>query len=153
MSKAFTKDDDGTAAPPAPPRRRGVPVPEPNFVTAAGARAARAELERLVRDGGDPDRARELTEHLATAQVVDPPAGAERAQVGLGAAVTLETEAGARLTYRIVGAIEADPKRGRLSWQAPIANALWGARVGDAIELPRAGGTEDAEIVAIEYDE
>ncbi len=144
MSKAFTKEDDDAPVPSA--RRRGVPVPVPNFMTAAGVQAARAELERLGREAGDPDRIRELSDHLATAQVVAPE---DRDVVGLGAAVTVEDESGKRTTYRLVGAIEADPKRGRLSWQTPIANALWGARVGDAIELPRGG---EVQIVAIAYD-
>ena len=146
MSKAFTKED-ADEGPPAPVRRRGVPVPDPNFVTPAGAAAARAELDRLAREGGDADRIRELADHLATAQVVEP---AERDVVGLGAAVTVEDEAGKRTTYHLVGAIEAAPARGKLSWQTPIANALWGARAGDSIELPR--GVE-VEIVAIDYGE
>jgi transcription elongation GreA/GreB family factor len=144
VSKAFTKEDDDAPVPPA--RRRGVPVPVPNFMTAAGVQAARAELERLGREASDPDRIRELSDHLATAQVVAPE---DRDVVGLGAAVTIEDEAGKRTTYRLVGAIEADPKRGWLSWQTPIANALWGARVGDSIELPRGG---EVQIVAIAYD-
>jgi len=145
VSKAFTKDDEGT--PPPPLRKRGAPVPDPNFVTPAGARAARAELEQLARDGGDPDRIRELSEHLATAQEISPD---DRSVVGLGATVTIEADGGKRTTYRIVGAIEADTKRGWLSWQSPIANVLWGARVGDTVELPRG---DNAEIVAISYDE
>jgi transcription elongation factor GreB len=145
VSKAFTKDDEGT--PPPPLRKRGIPVPDPNFVTPAGARAARAELDQLTRDGGDPDRVRELTEHLASAQEVAP---ADRSVVGLGATVTVEDEAGKTMTYKLVGAIEADTKRGFLSWQSPIASALWGARVGDTVQLPR--GT-DAEIVAIDYED
>jgi transcription elongation GreA/GreB family factor len=145
VSKAFTKDDEGT--PPAPLRKRGIPVPDPNFVTPAGARAARAELDQLTRDGGDADRVRELTEHLATAQEVGPD---DRTVVGLGATVALEDDAGKRITYKLVGAIEADTKRGWLSWQSPIASALWGARVGDTVELPRGA---EAEIVAIDYED
>jgi len=122
-------------------------VPDPNFVTPAGARAARAELNQLTRAGGDPDRIRELTEHLASAQQISPD---DRAVVGLGAAVTLEDESGKQTTYKLVGAIEADAKRGWLSWQSPIANALWGARVGDSVVLPRG---DEVEIVAIAYDE
>lgn len=142
MSKAFTKEDDGV--PPPPVQKRGIPVPDPNYVTPAGARAARAELEQLTRDGGDPDRIRELGEHLATALTIEPD---DRTVVGLGAAVTVEDADGRRTTYHIVGAIEADPKRGFLSWQTPIANRLWGNRVGDAVELPRG----EIEIVAIDY--
>lgn len=143
MSKAFTKDDDGV--PPAPVQKRGIPVPDPNYVTPAGARAARAELASLTRDGGDPDRIRELSEHLATALVMEP---TERDIVGLGATVTVEDEAGARTTYSVVGAIESDPRRGHLSWQTPIANVLWGNRVGDTVVLPRG---DEVEIVEIRY--
>ncbi len=138
MSKAFTKEDDD--APIAPVKRRGIPVPDPNFVTPDGLRAARAEAETA-----QGDRAHELGEHLATAQAVDPPA--DRGEIGLGARVTVENDAGKRTTYRLVGAIESDAARGFLSWQSPIANALWGLRVGDTAELR--GG--EVEIVAVEY--
>lgn len=124
-----------------------MPVPDPNFVTPTGARAARAELDQLARSAGDPDRIRELTEHLATAQEVAPD---DRTVVGLGAAVTIEDDAGKRTTYKLVGAIEADTKRGWLSWQSPIANSLWGARVGDSVELPRG---DAATIVALAYED
>ena len=144
MSKAFTKEDDG-GAPPAPPRRRGAPVPEPNPVTPAGAAAARAELDQLARDNGDPDRIRELSDHLATAVVVHPD---DRGVIGLGATVTLETDAGDRRRYTFVGAIEADVKRGRLSWQTDLANALWGTRVSDIVALPRG---DEVTIIAIDY--
>ena len=142
MSKAFTKEDEGP--PPPPPRRRGAPVPEPNFVTPQGLRDAKAELEELARTGGDADRVRELTDHLATAQPVEPE---DRQAVGLGAAVTVEDEDGKRTTYRLVGAIEADTKKAWISWQTPIANALWGLHVGDTAVLPKG----EVEIVAIEY--
>jgi transcription elongation factor GreB len=144
VSKAFTKDDDGV--PPPPLQKRGIPVPDPNYVTPSGARSARAELEHLTRTGGDPDRIRELGEHLATAQIITPEA---RDTVGLGARVTVEDETGERTTYQLVGAIESDPKRGLLSWQTPLASVLWGCRVGDSVTLPR--GVE-VEIVAIDYD-
>ena len=144
MSKAFTKEDDGP--PPAPAQMRGIPVPDPNYVTPSGARAARAELEQLTRAGSDPDRVRELVEHLSTALEHVP---TERDTVGLGASVVVEDSAGKRTTYRIVGAIESDPRRGWLSWQTPIANALWGNRVGDSIELPRG---DEVEIISIDFD-
>lgn len=124
-----------------------MPVPDPNVVTPSGARAARAELDQLTRTSGDPDRIRELSEHLATAQEVSPD---DRTVVGLGAAVAIEDDAGKRTTYKLVGAIEADAKRGWLSWQTPIANALWGARVGDTVELPRGA---EVTIVSIDYED
>ncbi len=143
MSKAFTKERDDV--PEAPVRRLGIPVPELNFVTPAGLAAARVELDDLTAAGGDADRIRELTEHLATAQSAEPPA--DRGEVALGARVTVEDDDGKPHTYEIVGAIESDPKQGRLSWQSPLAQALWGMHVGDVVTLPRG----DGEITAIEY--
>jgi len=142
VSKAFTREPDDGPEPVV--QRRGVPVPEPNYMTPAGARAARSELATCR----DDVRIHELTDHLASAQIVEPPA--DRATVSLGARVTLEDESGKRTTYRIVGALEADARRGLVFWQSPIAERMYGARVGDAIVLPRGG---EAEIVAVDYDE
>ena len=142
MSKAFTKETDDVPEPPV--RRRGVPVPELNLVTPFGLAAAHAEHDALARTGADPDRLHELAEHLATAQPA-PPAALD--VVVLGAVVTVETEDGSRTRYRIVGAIEGDPKRGWISWQSPLAQALWGLRVGEAAVLPRG----EAEVVEISY--
>jgi len=143
VSKAFTKDDDGT--PPPPLRRRGVPVPAdvPNYITAEGERALRAELASLP--AGSDDRAHEISEHLATATVMGPPD--DRSRVSFGAKVTLEDEHGKRVVYRIVGAIEASPKDGAIYWQAPIAESLHDAQVGDTITLPKG----ELEVVEISY--
>jgi len=140
VSKAFTKEADDAPEPKA--HRRGVPVPDPNYMTPAGERAARSELASCT----DEERVRELTDHLATAQLIEPPA--DLREVSLGATVTIEDESGQRTKYRIVGALEADARRGWVFWQSPVAEALYGARVGDAIVLPR--GTE-ARVVAVDY--
>lgn len=142
MSKAFTKESD--ELPDSPIRRLGVPVPELNPVTPEGLRAARAELDELLRSGGDPDRARELADHLLTATAVEPD---DRNAVGIGATVVVEDGGGNRSTYRIVGAIEADVKRGWIGWMTPLAQALWGAKVGETVTLPRG----EAEVVSVEY--
>ncbi|MEJ7597870.1 MAG: GreA/GreB family elongation factor [Kofleriaceae bacterium] len=141
MSKAFTKENDDVPEPPT--RRRGIAIPDgiPNYVTAAGERALRAELEAAPAD----DRAREIAEHLATAIAMSPPE--DRTRVGFGARVTVTDEAGKRVQYRIVGAIEAAPREGAIYWQTPIAEALHDAQVGDRIVLPRG----EVEIVAIDY--
>ncbi|HEY1552935.1 MAG TPA: GreA/GreB family elongation factor [Kofleriaceae bacterium] len=130
MSKAFTREDD--AAPVAPVTRRKVEIPDgaPNYVTADGAEALRAELAA----GGDPVRMQELADHLGSAELVESTPGD---RVRFGSTVELSNHA----RYRIVGAIEADPKQGRINWQSPLARKLLGAQVGDEIG--------DLEIVAI----
>jgi transcription elongation factor GreB len=138
VSKAFTREDDG--APEVPLQRRGLPVPVPNFVTADGLAALRAELA----SNPPEERARELAEHLATAQTVEPE---DRDAVGFGATVTVEDAEGQRTRYRIVGAIESSPRDGAISWQSPVARSLFDARVGDTVALPRG----EVTIVAIDY--
>lgn len=39
------------------------------------------------------------------------------------------------MTVTIVGEDESDPKAGWISWTAPLARALDGAKVGDDVEL------------------
>lgn len=139
MSKAFTKEDD-TAGPEAPVVHLGIPVPVglPNYVTAAGALELRAELAALQsgeRDAAGEARSHELADHLASAEIVEPSATVDR--VGFGCTVTLEDEEGERHTYRLVGAIEAAPKSGSISYHSPIARALDEARVGDTVTLPK----------------
>jgi len=143
VSKAFTKED--ADVPEAPRRRLGIPVPELNYVTPAGLAAARAELDELSRTAADPDRIRELTDHLATARPIEP---TDPREAGVGATVVVEAEDGTRTTYRIVGAIEAEPRRGALGWQSPIAQALFGAREGDRVVLPRG---DEVEVVSVTY--
>ena len=142
MSKAFTKESDDL--PDLPIRKLGVPVPELNVVTPEGLRVAREELDELQQTGGDPDRIRELSDHLLTATAIEPE---DREIVGVGATVVVEDEGGDQHTYRIVGAIEADAKRGWISWMTPLAQKLWGARVGDTVALPRG----EAEVVSVAY--
>ena len=115
-------------------------MPVPNLVTADGLQALRAELA----SGPSEERARELAEHLVTAETVEP---GDRDVVGFGARVTVESQDGKRTQYRIVGAIESSPRDGAISWQAPVARRLFDARVGDTVTLP-AG---EVEVVAIEY--
>jgi transcription elongation factor GreB len=141
VSKAFTKEDADVPEPPT--RRRGVPVPPevPNYITAAGAPALRAELAECR----DEERAHELSAHLATMVVMEPPE--DRTRAGFGAIVTVEDEAGKQARYRIVGAIEASPRDGAVYFQTPIAQALHEARVGDTVALPRG----EVTVVAIDY--
>jgi len=143
VSKAFTKEDSDVPEPPV--RKRGVPVPKdvPNYITAEGERAMRAELAAL--QAGAEERAHELSEHLATAIVIGPPE--DRSRVAFGAAVTVEDEHGKRTRYRLVGAIEASPRDGAIYWRSPIAEALHDLQVGDSVTLPKG----DGEIVAIDY--
>ena len=82
------------------------------------------------------------TARLATAQLTEPTRGS---QVQFGSRVTIRRPDGSTRTYRIVGIDEADPKKGTLSYVSPLAQALMGKEMGDAVAV----GPSEEEIVGI----
>jgi len=97
-------------------------------------------------------RVRFLRKRLDRVQVVDPAAQAKRDQVFFGATVTYARMSDdAEVTIRIVGVDEADADRGDVSWVAPVARALLGARVGDLRRVRTPAGVEEVEVVEIAY--
>lgn len=97
-------------------------------------------------------RVRFLRKRLERVQVVDPAQQPRRDQVFFGASVTYaRISDDAEVTIRIVGVDEADAERGDVSWVAPVARALLGARVGDLRRVRTPVGVEEIEVVGITY--
>jgi transcription elongation factor GreB len=96
-------------------------------------------------------RMRFLLKRLEIAEVVDPAQQKKRDQVFFGATVTYVDEHDAERTIRIVGIDEARTEAGEVSWIAPVARALTGAREGDAVEVRTPRGVETLEVVKISY--
>lgn len=94
-----------------------------------------------------------LAKVMKQAKVVDPARQVERDVVRFGATVELSDEADARRVLTLVGEDESDADAGSISWAAPIARALVGARIGDEriVRLPT--GEKSYEIIAIHYPE
>ena len=84
--------------------------------------------------------------------MVDPAAQTTLDRVFFGATVTYVNDADVERTVRIVGADEADFARGEVSLYSPIARALLGARLGDAVKMHGPGGVETVEVLAIRYE-
>jgi transcription elongation GreA/GreB family factor len=55
--------------------------------------------------------------------------------------VTFERDDGRTQTYEIVGEDEADPTKGSISYVSPLARALMGKEIGDAVSLPQGEAT------------
>lgn len=92
-----------------------------------------------------------LSKVMKQAKIVDPARQVERDVVRFGAIVDLADEADARRTFTLVGEDEADATAGLISWAAPIARALVGARVGDERIVRLPAGEKSYEIIAITY--
>lgn len=157
MSRAFTREDDGSAPEALPDLPQS---PHPNYVTPGGladlqARldAARAGLASHRAAGDDPAARmaaavaardiRYLEERLRRAIPVDP-AAQPPGIVAFGAEVTVADEDGGSRVFRIVGEDEADPARGLISWVSPLAEELLGCSVGDEVRFREAAATVEA---------
>jgi len=92
-----------------------------------------------------------LAKVMKSAKVVDPAKQEQRDAVRFGATVELADEHDERRTVTLVGEDEADASSGRISWAAPIARALIGAKVGDERTVRLPAGEKSYEILRIEY--
>jgi transcription elongation factor GreA len=96
-------------------------------------------------------RIAELEEIVSSAEVIDP-SSLSGEHVKFGAQVRLVDEETEReYTYQIVGVHEADIKGGRLSISSPLAKALIGKKVGDAVSVPAPGGDRSYEILGVKF--
>ncbi len=142
MSKAFTKEDD--EIPERVGRARmssGLPPGAVNYMTAEGARRLR---ENLAKAKGRA--AEELRRVLDSATVVPASEGSPD-EVLFGVTVTVQRNDEERTSYRIVGVDETSLAPGWVSWVSPLARALIGSKVGQAVHLPDAPAGEVVEIV------
>ena len=96
-------------------------------------------------------RIAEIEDKISRADVIDV-AKLSGKKVQFGATVTIaDEETDEETTYQIVGEHEADIAAGRLSVAAPIARALIGKSVGEAVEVVTPRGQKDYEIVKVRY--
>ena len=94
-----------------------------------------------------------LSKVMKAAKVVDPARQEQRDTVRFGATVELADEDDVRRIITLVGEDEADASAGQVSWAAPIARALIGARVGDERVVRLPAGEKSYEIIGINYPE
>ncbi len=176
MNKAFTRESDFDPAAELSIRPLPVlPPGVKNYITPEGAETLReelhdlelrqrpavlAELTRLAEAGlqGEKEhailRSRRhqleqqmalLRERVGSFEVVEPRTESDGV-VRFGDRVRALDEDGTAHTYVIVGADEADPSSGRISWASPIGKAFLGAAEGDEVTVQRPRGTAVLEI-------
>jgi transcription elongation factor GreA len=96
-------------------------------------------------------RIAELEEIVSSVEVIDP-SSLSGEHIMFGAHVRLvEEDTEKESAYQIVGVYEADIKSGKLSISSPLAKALIGKRVGDAVSVPAPGGDRSYEILSIKF--
>ena len=154
-------------------------MPEPTYLTPEGAEKLKQELEELkgprrqelsqrlrsaiqmgdLSENADYHKAKEdqgflegriqeIEYMLRNAVIIEP--NAKRDIVGIGSHVTIQEGGEPEETYHVVGAKEADPRKGRISNESPIGRALMDHRVGEEVEAETPGGKIRFKIVKIE---
>lgn len=153
-------------------RYRPPQPPSSPYITAAGARRLREELDYLWRTKrpevtravaaaaaqGDRSENAEYTYGKKQLREIDRRVRylrkrldvlkvvdrppSDPSRVYFGAWVRLEDGDGAEVEYRIVGADEFDPQRRWISLDSPMAKALLGKGIDDEVHVPLPGGGE-----------
>ncbi len=96
-------------------------------------------------------RIRFLSKRLDIAEVVDPSVHHGSDQVFFGATVRYLNARDEEHIITIKGVDEFDSAAGEISWVAPIARALLGARVGDEIRVQTPAGVDTIEVLQVQY--
>jgi len=93
----------------------------------------------------------ELEDKLSRAEIIDV-SKLSGSTVKFGATVTLvDEDTGAKVKYQLVGDLEANAKKGRISISSPIARALIGKSKGDTVEVAAPGGARSYGILKVEF--
>ncbi len=92
-------------------------------------------------------RIQDLERMLANAIIIDDHPMTD--VVRLGSKVRVKTAEGDLEEYTIVGSLEADPRRGKISNESPVGRALLGKRVGDEVMVQAPGGAFSLRILEI----
>lgn len=131
-------------------RRRHV-VQALSAAAAEGDRSENAEyIYRKKELRGLDRRIRYLQKRMPDLQVVSSsPDNADK--IYFAAWVTLETEQGDEVEYRIVGPDEIDHQKGNISVDSPMARALLAKQTDDEIKVTVQGETKRFYVVAIRY--
>ena len=94
-------------------------------------------------------RIAEVEEILAGAVIISAE-DATTDHIGLGCTFTVkDIEMDEELTYELVGSQEADPKKGRVSDDAPFGRAMVGKKVGDIVQVEAPVGTFEYQVIKI----
>ncbi len=92
-----------------------------------------------------------LEDGISRSEVIDV-SGLSGDTVKFGATVSLiDEDTDEKLTYQLVGELEADVKDGRMAINAPLARALIGKMVGESVEVITPKGEKIYEILKIKF--
>ncbi len=165
MSRGFVKEDDQEETHIIPPRA-AIPAGITNYVTAVGLQQLKNELKNLddqisnIIETDERERRRALAilngkrnlllERIQSARTLDKVK--DETEIRFGALVTYHLEGSQKpIILQIVGVDEADVKKQKISFVAPIARALIGKKTKDVIDFKLGNEVKRISIINVEY--
>ncbi|MGE4368184.1 MAG: transcription elongation factor GreA [Burkholderiaceae bacterium] len=135
-------------------------VERPEVINAIAEARAQGDLSENAeydaareRQGFVEGRIQELEGTLSNAQIIDPSTLDVDGRAVFGATVEIEDlDTGNRVTYQIVGDVEADIRANMISVSSPVARALIGKSEGDVVQVQAPGGLREYEVVSVRYE-
>ncbi|CAL66526.1 GreA/GreB family elongation factor [Christiangramia forsetii] len=166
MSRGFVKEEDQEEPVLVPPRA-AIPEGVTNYVTPNGLAELKQELKDLeyerahVEAENDTEKRRAqslidgkinlLSERLQTARLLDSK-DQPKDEIRFGARVKLTNETSGQLQeFQIVGVDEADIKKKKIAFVAPIAKAVTGRKVGEEIDFKLGNEIRKLKVLGITY--
>jgi transcription elongation factor GreA len=133
-------------------------VERPRIISAISEARAHGDLSENAeyhaakeQQGMNEARVSELEDKIGRAEVVDTTKLSGTA-IKFGATVTLvDEDTDEKVTYKIVGDLEANVRDGKISISSPIARALIGKSKGDSAEVTTPKGPRSYEVLKIEW--
>ena len=94
-------------------------------------------------------RIQELDALLASAKIIEENGRKKSDHVQLGSKVTIKEGNFETETFTIVGAVEANPREGKISHESPIGKSILGHKVGESVKVETPGGTYTVKILKV----
>ena len=167
MSRGFVKEEDQEEAPIIPPRA-ALPAGVTNYVTPVGMEELLEEKKQLEKERAalDPENEMErrraqavidgkvklLNDRINSARVIQPKEQAQE-EVRFGAIVEfMDLKKELTQKFQIVGVDEADVKKQKIAFVAPIARSLTGKKAGEVAEFKLGTEAKKLKILTIIYN-
>lgn len=82
-----------------------------------------------------------IEEQLKFSKIIEEPANPNQSTVTIGSTVRiLDVEFNEEMQFTIVGTVESNPKKNRISNESPLGQKLVGAKVGDTLNVESPNG-------------
>ena len=166
MSRGFVKEGDQEEPPIIPPRA-ALPAGQTNYVTPSGLEELKKEKQELEEERASIQAENEtekrrtqalidgklqlLNERLTSARLLKPE-DQPVDEVRFGASVEIENLGSKqKQEFQIVGVDEADIKKKKIAFVAPVARALTGKKIGEIAEFKLGNETRKLKVLKISY--